>query len=62
MKPRICMPTARDLRRKHCTVVNVKHRMFFRTSPTSDVIHLEPGRGYKFRVAWLRRLLFGTSR
>jgi hypothetical protein len=58
MKPRICMPTARGFKKKAFYCVQYEAQDILLDVADVDLIHLEPGRGYKFKEAWQRRLLF----
>jgi hypothetical protein len=56
--PRICMPTARGFKKKAFYCAQYEAQDILLDVDDVDLIHLEPGRGYKFREAWQRRLLF----
>jgi Glycosyl transferases group 1 len=58
MKPRICMPTARGFKKKAFYCAQYEAQDVLSDAVDVDLIHLEPGRGYKFKEAWQRRLLF----
>jgi hypothetical protein len=58
MKPRICMPTARGFKKKAFYCAQYEAQDVLSDVADVDLIHLEPGRGYKFKEAWLRRLVF----
>ena len=58
MKPRICMPTARGFKKKAFYCGQYEAQDVLLDLDDVDLIHLEPGRGYKFKEAWQRRLLF----
>lgn len=58
MTPRICMPTARGFKKKAFYCAQYEAQDVLLDVDDVDLIHLEPGRGYKFREAWQRRLLF----
>jgi len=58
MKPRICMPTARGFKKKTFYCAQYEAQDVLLDVDDVDLIHLEPGRGYKFKEAWQRRLLF----
>jgi hypothetical protein len=58
MKPRICMPTARGFKKKAFYCAQYEAQDVLLDVDDVDLIHLEPGRGYQFKEAWLRRLLF----
>jgi hypothetical protein len=56
--PRICMPTARGFKKKAFYCAQYEAQDVLLDVADVDLIHLEPGRGYKFKEAWQRRLLF----
>ena len=58
MKPRICMPTARGFKKKAFYCAQYEAQDVLSDVADVDLIHLEPGRGYQFKEAWQRRLLF----
>jgi Glycosyl transferases group 1 len=58
MTPRICMPTARGFKKKAFYCAQYEAQDILLDVADVDLIHLEPGRGYKFKEAWQRRLLF----
>jgi hypothetical protein len=58
LKPRICMPTARGFKKKAFYCAQYEAQDVLSDVDDVDLIPLEPGRGYKFREAWQRRLLF----
>jgi spore maturation protein CgeB len=58
MEPRICMPTARGFKKKAFYCAQYEAQGVFSDVADVDLIHLEPGRGYQFKEAWQRRLLF----
>jgi hypothetical protein len=58
MTPRICMPTARGFKKKAFYCAQYEAQDVLLDVDDVDLIHLEPGRGYKFKEAWQRRLLF----
>jgi Glycosyl transferases group 1 len=58
MKPRICMPTARGFKKRAFYCGQYEAQDVLLGVDDVDLIHLEPGRGYKFKEAWQRRLLF----
>jgi hypothetical protein len=58
MKPRICMPTARGFKKKAFYCAQYEAQDILLDVDDVDLIHLEPGRGYKFKEVWQRRLLF----
>ena len=58
MKPRICMPTARGFKKKAFYCAQYEAQDVLLGVDDVDLIHLEPGRGYQFKEAWQRRLLF----
>jgi hypothetical protein len=58
MTPRICMPTARGFKKKAFYCGQYEAQDVLLDVDDVDLIHLEPGRGYKFKEAWQRRLLF----
>jgi hypothetical protein len=58
MTPRICMPTARGFKKKAFYCAQYEAQDVLLGVDDVDLIHLEPGRGYKFKEAWQRRLLF----
>ena len=58
MTPRICMPTARGFKKKAFYCAQYEAQDILLDVADVDLIHLEPGRGYKFKEAWLRRLVF----
>jgi hypothetical protein len=58
IKPRICMPTARGFKKKAFYCAQYEAQDLLSDVADVDLIHLEPGRGYKFKEAWQRRLLF----
>ena len=58
IKPRICMPTARGFKKKAFYCAQYEAQDILLDVADVDLIHLEPGRGYKFKEAWQRRLLF----
>jgi spore maturation protein CgeB len=58
MKPRICMPTARGFKKKAFYCGQYEAQDVLLDVDDVDLIHLEPGRGYEFKEAWQRRLLF----
>jgi len=58
MEPRICMPTARGFKKKAFYCAQYEAQDVLLDVDDVDLIHLEPGRGYQFKEAWLRRLLF----
>jgi len=57
-KPRIFMPTARGFKKKAFYCAQYEAQDVLADIDDVDLIHLEPGRGYKFKEAWQRRLLF----
>jgi hypothetical protein len=58
MKPRIFMPTARGFKKKAFYCAQYEAQDILADVDDVDLIHLEPGRGYKFREACQRWLLF----
>jgi spore maturation protein CgeB len=56
--PRICMLTARGFKKKAFYCAEYEAQDVLLDVDDVDLIHLEPGRGYKFKEAWQRRLLF----
>ena len=58
MKPRICMPTARGFKKKAFYCAQYEAQDVLLDVDDVDLIHLKPGRGYQFKEAWQRRLLF----
>src|SRR5947208_1555643 len=58
MTPRICMPTARGFKKKAFYCAQYEAQDILAEVDDVDLVHLEPGRGYKFKEAWQRRLLF----
>jgi hypothetical protein len=56
--PRICMLTARGFKKKAFYCAQYEAQDVLLDVDDVDLIHLEPGRGYKFKEAWQRRLLF----
>ena len=58
MEPRICMPTARGFKKKAFYCAQYEAQDVLLDVDDVDLIHLEPGRGYEFKEAWQRRLLF----
>jgi len=58
MKPRICMPTARGFKKKAFYCAQYEAQDVLLDVDDVDLIHLEPRRGYEFKEAWQRRLLF----
>jgi hypothetical protein len=58
IKPRIFMPTARGFKKKAFYCAQYEAQDVLSDVEDVDLIHLEPGRGYKFKEAWQRRLLF----
>jgi hypothetical protein len=58
VKPRICMPTARGFKKKAFYCAQYEAQDVLLGVDDVDLIHLEPGRGYEFKEAWQRRLLF----
>jgi hypothetical protein len=56
--PRIFMPTARGFKKKAFYCAQYEAQDILSDVDDVDLIHLEPGRGYKFKEAWQRRLLF----
>jgi spore maturation protein CgeB len=58
IKPRIFMPTARGFKKKAFYCAQYEAQDVLSDVENVDLIHLEPGRGYKFKEAWQRRLLF----
>ncbi len=58
IKPRIFMPTARGFKKKAFYCAQYEAQDILVDVDDVDLIHLEPGRGYKFKEAWQRRLLF----
>jgi hypothetical protein len=58
MKPRICMATARGFKKKAFYCGQYEAQDVLLDVDDVDLIHLEPGWGYKFKEAWQRRLLF----
>jgi hypothetical protein len=58
MTPRIFMPTARGFKKKAFYCAQYEAQDILLDVDDVDLIHLEPGRGYKFKEAWQRRLLF----
>jgi hypothetical protein len=58
IKPRIFMPTARGFKKKAFYCAQYEAQDVLVDVADVDLIHLEPGRGYKFKEAWQRRLLF----
>jgi hypothetical protein len=58
MKPRIFMPTARGFKKQAFYCAQYEAQDVLLDVDGVDLIHLEPGRGYKFKEAWQRRLLF----
>ena len=58
MKPRIFMPTARGFKKKAFYCAQYEAQDILLDVADVDLIPLEPGRGYKFKEAWQRRLLF----
>lgn len=57
-KPRICMPTARRFKKKAFYCGQYEAQDVLLDIDDVDLIQLEPGRGYEFKEAWQRRLLF----
>ena len=57
-KPRICVPTTRGFKKKAFYCGQYEAQDVLLDVDDVDLIHLEPGRGYEFREAWQRRLLF----
>jgi hypothetical protein len=58
MTPRICMPTARGFKKKAFYCAQYEAQDILLDVDDVDLIHLEPGRAYKFKEACQRRLLF----
>jgi hypothetical protein len=58
MQPRICIPTARGFKKKAFYCAQYEAQDILLDVDDVDLIHLEPGRGSKFKEAWQRRLLF----
>jgi len=58
MQPRICIPSARGFKKKAFYCAQYEAQDILLDVDDVDLIHLEPGRGYKFKEAWQRRLLF----
>jgi Glycosyl transferases group 1 len=52
------MPTARGFKKKAFYCAQYEAQDVLLDVADVDLIHLEPGRGYKFKEAWQRRLLF----
>ncbi len=57
-RPRICMPTARGFKKKAFYCAQYEAQDILSGVDDVDLIPLEPGRGYKFKEAWQRKLLF----
>jgi Glycosyl transferases group 1 len=58
MNPRIFMPTARGFKKKAFYCAQYEAQDVLLDVDDVDLVHLKPGRGYKFKEAWQRRLLF----
>jgi hypothetical protein len=58
MKPRIFMPTARGFKKKAFYCGQYEAQDVLSDVADVDLIQLVPGRRYKFKEAWQRRLLF----
>ena len=57
-KPRICMPSGRKFRKETFLCGHYEAQDVFVEIDDVDLICLEPGRAYKFKDRWQRRLIF----
>jgi hypothetical protein len=57
-KPRICMPTGRNFRKKAFHCAQYEAQDVLAQVDDVDLIFLEPGRGYESRELWQRRLMY----
>jgi glycosyl transferase family 1 len=57
-KPRICMPTGRNFRKKTFHCAQYEAQDVLAEVDDVDLISLEPGRGYDFKELWQRRLMY----
>jgi len=57
-KPRICMPSSRNFKKKTFLCGHYEAQDVLREIDEVDLVCLEPRRGYLFRESWQRRLLY----
>jgi len=57
-RPRICMPSGRDFRKKAWLCGHYEAQDVLAEVDDVDLICLEPGPGYEFREFWQRRLMY----
>lgn len=57
-KPRICMPSGRNFKKKAWLCGHYEAQDVLAEVGDVDLICLEPGRGYEFRELWQRRLMY----